>query len=181
MIRWHWVAWIVWRKRAFRRSAPRHTRRRWRQAKSFGKNLMRKYGIPTAKCEIFTEMDKALAYLDTQEAPIVVKADGLALGKGVVVAATIKEAKNAVIEMMEGGKFGRSGARVLNLRNVWSGARLYGAVLLRRKDDPSDACEPGSQARIRRGQGSEYRRHGRVCAEPAVYGGNRRAGRKRRS
>lgn len=82
-------------------------------SKIFSKNLMRKYRIPTAKCEIFTEMDKALAYLDTQEAPIVVKADGLALGKGVVVAATIEEAKNAVIEMMEGGKFGRSGARVL--------------------------------------------------------------------
>ena len=82
-------------------------------SKIFSKNLMRKYGIPTAKCEIFTEMDRALAYLDTQEAPIVVKADGLALGKGVVVAATIEEAKNAVIEMMEGGKFGKSGARVL--------------------------------------------------------------------
>lgn len=82
-------------------------------SKIFSKNLMRKYGIPTAKCEIFTEMDKALAYLDTQKAPIVVKADGLALGKGVVVAATIEEAKNAVIEMMEGGKFGKSGARVL--------------------------------------------------------------------
>ena len=82
-------------------------------SKIFSKNLMRKYGIPTAKCEIFTEMDKALAYLDTQEAPIVVKADGLALGKGVVVAATIEEAKQAVVEMMEGGKFGKSGARVL--------------------------------------------------------------------
>lgn len=82
-------------------------------SKIFSKSLMRKYGIPTAKCEIFTEMDKALAYLDTQEAPIVVKADGLALGKGVVVASTIEEAKNAVIEMMEGGKFGKSGARVL--------------------------------------------------------------------
>ena len=59
-------------------------------SKIFSKNLMRKYGIPTAKSEIFTEMDKALAYLDTQGAPIVVKADGLALGKGVVVAATVK-------------------------------------------------------------------------------------------
>ena len=82
-------------------------------SKIFSKNLLRKYGIPTAKCEIFTEMEKALAYLDTQSAPIVVKADGLALGKGVVVAATIDEAKQAVIEMMQGGKFGRSGARVL--------------------------------------------------------------------
>lgn len=82
-------------------------------SKIFSKNLMRKYGIPTAKCETFTEMDKALAYLDTQGAPIVVKADGLALGKGVVVAATVEEAKQAVVEMMQGGKFGQSGARVL--------------------------------------------------------------------
>ena len=82
-------------------------------SKIFSKNLMRKYGIPTAKSEIFTEMDKALAYLDTQGAPIVVKADGLALGKGVVVAATVEEAKQAVVEMMQGGKFGQSGARVL--------------------------------------------------------------------
>ena len=82
-------------------------------SKIFSKNLMRKYGIPTAKSEAFTEMDKALAYLDTQGAPIVVKADGLALGKGVVVAATVEEAKQAVVEMMQGGKFGQSGARVL--------------------------------------------------------------------
>lgn len=82
-------------------------------SKIFSKNLMRKYGIPTAKSETFTEMDKALAYLDTQGAPIVVKADGLALGKGVVVAATVEEAKQAVVEMMQGGKFGQSGARVL--------------------------------------------------------------------
>ena len=54
-------------------------------SKIFSKNLMRKYGIPTARCEIFTEMEKALAYLDTQSAPIVVKADGLALGKGVLI------------------------------------------------------------------------------------------------
>ena len=65
------------------------------------------------KSETFTEVDKALAYLDTQGAPIVVKADGLALGKGVVVAATVEEAKQAVVEMMQGGKFGQSGARVL--------------------------------------------------------------------
>ena len=82
-------------------------------SKIFSKNLMRKYRIPTAKSETFTEMDKALAYLDTQGAPIVVKADGLALGKGVVVAATVEEAKQAVVEMMQGGKFGQSGARVL--------------------------------------------------------------------
>lgn len=82
-------------------------------SKIFSKNLMRKYGIPTASCEVFTDMEAALAYLDAQRAPIVVKADGLALGKGVVVAATAEEAKQAVVEMMQGGKFGKSGARVL--------------------------------------------------------------------
>ena len=82
-------------------------------SKVFSKNLMHKYGIPTAKSEVFTDADAALAYLATQQAPIVVKADGLALGKGVVVAQTIEEARQAVEEMMRGGKFGKSGARVL--------------------------------------------------------------------
>ena len=82
-------------------------------SKVFSKNLMRKYGIPTAKSETFTDMDAALAYIDEQGAPIVVKADGLALGKGVIVAATVEEAKQAVVDMMQGGKFGKSGARVL--------------------------------------------------------------------
>ena len=82
-------------------------------SKIFSKNLMKKYGIPTAASETFDDMDAALAYLNTQEAPIVVKADGLALGKGVIVAQTIDEAKEAVAEMMQGGRFGKSGARVL--------------------------------------------------------------------
>lgn len=82
-------------------------------SKIFSKNLMKKYGIPTAASETFDDMNAALAYLDTQTAPIVVKADGLALGKGVIVAQTIAEAKEAVVEMMQGGRFGKSGARVL--------------------------------------------------------------------
>lgn len=82
-------------------------------SKAFSKELMKKYHIPTAKYETFTDMDAALAYIDAQGAPIVVKADGLALGKGVVVAATIDEAKTAVREMMEDRKFGASGAKVV--------------------------------------------------------------------
>lgn len=82
-------------------------------SKIFSKNLMKKYGIPTAASETFEDMDEALAYLDTQKAPIVVKADGLALGKGVIVAQTMEEAKAAVVDMMQGGRFGKSGARVL--------------------------------------------------------------------
>ena len=65
-------------------------------SKAFSKELMKKYHIPTAKYETFTDMDGALAYVRAQGAPIVVKADGLALGKGVVVAATVEEAEEAV-------------------------------------------------------------------------------------
>lgn len=82
-------------------------------SKAFSKNLMKKYGIPTAEYENFTDLNKALAYLDKKSAPIVVKADGLALGKGVIIAQTIDEAKEAVIEMMQNGKFGESGNTVV--------------------------------------------------------------------
>ena len=92
---------------------PTQAAARMESSKIFSKELMRKYHIPTAKCEVFTDCAQALSYLDTQEAPIVVKADGLALGKGVVVAQTIDEAKEAVRDMMQGHKFGESGARVL--------------------------------------------------------------------
>ena len=82
-------------------------------SKAFSKSLMKKYNIPTAQYETFTELDKALAYIEEQGAPIVVKADGLALGKGVVVAATVDEAKQAAREMMEDKKFGASGSTVV--------------------------------------------------------------------
>ena len=82
-------------------------------SKAFSKDLMKKYGIPTAKYELFTEVDAACAYIDSQGAPIVVKADGLALGKGVVVAQTVEEAKAAVRSMIEDKAFGQSGARVV--------------------------------------------------------------------
>ncbi len=82
-------------------------------SKDFSKNLMVKYGIPTARHRTFTEVSPALEYLKEQGAPIVVKADGLALGKGVVVAQTVEEAEQALREMMEDRKFGDSGAKVV--------------------------------------------------------------------
>ena len=82
-------------------------------SKAFSKNLMKKYGIPTAKYEIFTDVNKALSYLDTAPIPTVVKADGLALGKGVIIAQTREEAKAAVRDMMENGLFGKSGSTVV--------------------------------------------------------------------
>jgi phosphoribosylamine--glycine ligase len=82
-------------------------------SKAFSKELMKKYGIPTAAYEVFTDKDAALQYVEAQGAPIVIKCDGLALGKGVVVAETLEEAKEAVINMMENKAFGEAGAKVV--------------------------------------------------------------------
>ena len=82
-------------------------------SKAFSKELMKKYRIPTAQYETFTDLGQALACIREQGAPIVVKADGLALGKGVVVASTVEEAETAVREMMEDKKFGASGSTVV--------------------------------------------------------------------
>jgi len=82
-------------------------------SKTYTKQLLLKYGIPTAAAGMFDEAGAALAYLADRPAPIVVKADGLAAGKGVVVAATRTEAEAAVREMMEGGKFGAGGRTIL--------------------------------------------------------------------
>ena len=82
-------------------------------SKVFSKNLMKKYAIPTAAFEVFTEMDAALYYLESAPIPTVIKADGLALGKGVIIAMTRDEAKEAVISMMQDKVFGESGSRVV--------------------------------------------------------------------
>ncbi|MGN0976544.1 MAG: phosphoribosylamine--glycine ligase [Faecousia sp.] len=82
-------------------------------SKVFSKNLMKKYGIPTAKYEVFEDMAAALDYLETAPIPTVIKADGLALGKGVIIANTRDEAKAAVRDMMEGHIFGASGDHIV--------------------------------------------------------------------
>ncbi len=82
-------------------------------SKIFSKNLMKKYGIPTAAYEVFEDMDAALAYLETAPIPTVIKADGLALGKGVVIAMTREEAIDAVHSMMEDKMFGESGSKIV--------------------------------------------------------------------
>ena len=82
-------------------------------SKVFSKNLMKKYGIPTAKYEVFTDMNSALEYLETAPVPTVIKADGLALGKGVIIAETREDAKKAVISMMQDKAFGKSGENIV--------------------------------------------------------------------
>lgn len=82
-------------------------------SKSFAKDLMKKYNIPTANYAVFENSEKAIQYIKEQGAPIVVKADGLALGKGVTVAMTEEDAINAVKDAMDGGAFGSAGAKVV--------------------------------------------------------------------
>ncbi len=82
-------------------------------SKIFSKNLMKKYKIPTASYETFSDIDSAIKYLETQDMPIVIKADGLALGKGVIIAENLEDAKNAVKSMMEDKVFGASGSNIV--------------------------------------------------------------------
>ena len=82
-------------------------------SKVFSKNLMKKYGIPTATYEVFDDAEKALAYIETAPIPTVIKADGLALGKGVIIAMTREEAADAVKSIMEDKQFGDSGNQIV--------------------------------------------------------------------
>ncbi|HPT06835.1 MAG TPA: phosphoribosylamine--glycine ligase, partial [Candidatus Omnitrophota bacterium] len=92
---------------------PRKKAARLEASKVFSKRLMKKYGVPTAAFEVFDNPDKARAYIEKIGAPCVVKADGLAAGKGVVVAKTVDEAQQAVISMMQKKIFGEAGNTVI--------------------------------------------------------------------
>ncbi len=82
-------------------------------SKSFSKDLMKKYNIPTAAYEVFTDSESAIEYVKKGSFPAVIKADGLALGKGVIIAKDLEEAEAAIKDMIDGGKFGKSGSRVV--------------------------------------------------------------------
>ncbi|HEY8996222.1 MAG TPA: phosphoribosylamine--glycine ligase [Lacunisphaera sp.] len=92
---------------------PKADGARLEASKVFTKQILLKYKIPTAPAGIFTEIEPALAYLKKRGAPIVIKADGLAAGKGVIVAQTVAEAEAAVRDMLAGNKFGSAGSQIL--------------------------------------------------------------------
>ena len=92
---------------------PKADGARLEASKTFTKKILLKYNIPTAAAGFFDQVEPALAYLRSRKAPIVVKADGLAAGKGVVVAQSLEEAENAVKEMLSGVRFGDSGKQIL--------------------------------------------------------------------
>lgn len=92
---------------------PSRAAARIEASKSFAKDLMHRYQIPTADYAVFESVEPALAYLNSCDLPIVIKADGLALGKGVIIAQTQLEAEQAVRDMLEGNAFGQAGSRVV--------------------------------------------------------------------
>src|SRR3972149_10407518 len=110
-MRWHGSSRRV---RACRKSSSRPaTAAQLEASKDFAKRFMLRHGLPTAKHASFTKAAEAKAYVEKQGAPIVIKADGLAAGKGVVVAATLEEAKAAIDLMLVENRLGDAGARVV--------------------------------------------------------------------
>jgi len=142
-------------------------------SKIFTKNLLRKYGIPTARYETFDDYEKALAYLRTQQAPLVVKADGLAAGKGVTVARTVEEAEEALRRMMIDRVFGESGTRVV-IEEYLEGQEMSILSFVDGEDGATDGAGAGPQAGVRRRPGAEHGRHGHVFAAAAHRSGDRR-------
>ena len=103
----------VFEKEGLRVFGPRKNAAILEGSKAFSKDLMKKYNIPTAAYETFTDPEKALEYLETSKMPIVLKADGLALGKGVLICQTLEEAKEGVKTLMMDKKFGSAGDEIV--------------------------------------------------------------------
>jgi phosphoribosylamine--glycine ligase len=103
----------LFRARGLKVFGPTQEAAQLESSKDFAKSFMQRHGIPTAKYQTFTDVAQAHAYIDAQGAPIVIKADGLAAGKGVVVAMTLQEAHQAADDMLSGNRFGDAGARIV--------------------------------------------------------------------
>ena len=112
-------------------------------SKAFAKDLMKKYNIPTAKYEVFDSSADAIEYIKSMDKfPVVVKADGLALGKGVIIAEDLGAAEDAVHSIMDDKVFGAAGGKVVI--EEFDRPRDLGARVHRRKDDKTDGLRPGS-------------------------------------
>ena len=127
------------------------------------KDLCAKYGIPTAAYGRFTDAAKAKAFIRARGAPIVVKADGLAAGKGVIVAATVAEAEAAVDAMLTGRQFGAAGAEVV-VEEFLDGEEASFFALTDGATRAAARLRAGPQARRRRRHRPQHRRHGRLFA-----------------
>lgn len=139
-------------------------------SKAFSKDLMKKYGIPTAAYETFNDPEKALAYLETAKMPIVLKADGLALGKGVLICKDLEEAKAGVKTLMMDKQFGSAGDEIV-IEEFMTRPRGFRIILRRWKDHQDHDFRSGSQAREGRRPGTEHRRYGNLLSEPVLHPG----------
>lgn len=137
-------------------------------SKAFSKDLMKKYHIPTAAYENFTDPEEALKYLETAKMPIVLKADGLALGKGVLICNTLEEAKEGVRTIMEDKKFGNAGNTMV-IEEFMTGREVSVLTYVDWKDHPHHVFRTGSQTCQGWRSGTEYRRYGKFLSKSVLY------------
>ena len=151
-----------------RQGRPHQSAARLEGSKGFLKDLLKKYDIPTAKYERFTDPEAAKAYITEQGAPIVVKTDGLAAGKGVIVAMDLQTALDAVDDMMVNSTFGSAGSEIV-VEDFLTGeeASFFAVVGGGVRGAPSWA--PRTLKRVGEGRHrSQHRRHGRVLSAPVL-------------
>ena len=137
-------------------------------SKAFSKDLMKKYNIPTAAYENFTDPQAALAYLETAKMPIVLKADGLALGKGVLICNTLEEAKAGVKEIMEDKKFGTAGNTMV-IEEFMTGREVSVLSFVDGKTIKIMSSAQDHKRAKRRRSGLKYRRNGKLFSKPILY------------
>ena len=134
-------------------------------SKAFTKDFLARHNIPTGAYGNFTELEPALAYLREQGAPIVVKADGLAAGKGVIVAETLQQAEAAVTDMLSGNAFGDAGCRVV-IEEFLPGEEASFIVMVDGEQRAAHGHQPGPQTHRRRRHRPQHRRHGCLLPGP---------------
>ncbi|XMR42795.1 phosphoribosylamine--glycine ligase [Escherichia coli] len=138
----------------------------WKAPRPLHQDFLARHAIPTADYQNFTEVEPALAYLREKGAPIVIKADGLAAAKGVIVAMTLQEAEDAVRDMLSGNAFGDAGARVVIEEFLDGKKRASSSWWM------ASMCCPWPPVRITSGSAmatqAPHRRHGRLLPAPVV-------------
>ena len=141
-------------------------------SKIFAKELMKKYHIPTAKYESFSDFDAAKSFVDETGCPIVIKADGLALGKGVIICNTKEEAYAALKEMLVDGKFGSAGKKVL-IEEFLTGPEVSVLTFTDGKTVLPMVSAQDHKRVFDGDKGPNTGGHGRIRPKPQVYKGNR--------
>ena len=155
------------RDRGFAVFGPGADGARLEGSKAFAKEVMEAAGVPTGRAATFTDYDQALAYLRKHGAPVVVKADGLAAGKGVIVAQTLEEAEAALEECFVERRFG-SAANLVLIEEYLEGEEVSLLSIVSGTPDPASGSRPGLQAHLRRRRGPQHGWDGIVLPGPAV-------------